>query len=85
LFSSFQCAYNKHHSTETTLLSIPDHIKAMSHQQVTCPTLLDLSAAVKTTDHSILLERLLSGLAFISLLSLLDEILFTKPFFVRQY
>jgi len=35
-------------------------IKAMSHQQVTCPslTLLDLSAAFNTIDCSILLERL---------------------------
>jgi len=38
-----------------------DHIiKAMSHQQVTCLTLLDLSAAFDTIDYSILLERLSS-------------------------
>jgi len=40
--NSFQSAYIKHHSTETTLLSVHDHIiKAMNHQQVTCFTLLD--------------------------------------------
>jgi len=39
----------KHHSTETTLLSVHDHIvKAISHQEVTCLTLLDLSIAFDT-------------------------------------
>jgi len=36
-------------------------IEAMSHQQVTCLTLLDLSAAFDTIVHSNLLERLLSS------------------------
>jgi len=35
-------------------------IKAMSHQQVTCLTLLNLFAAFDTIDHFILLERLSS-------------------------
>jgi len=49
LLNSFQSAYIEHHSTETTLLSVHDHIiKAMTHQQVTCLTLLDLSAAFDT-------------------------------------
>jgi len=61
LLNSFQSAYIKHHSTETTLVSIHDHIiKVTSHQQVTCLTLLDLSAAFDTIDHSVLLERLSS-------------------------
>jgi len=64
LLNSFQSACNKHHSTEITLLSVHDHIiKAMSHQQVTCLTLLELAAVFNTIDHSILLERL-SSLAF---------------------
>jgi len=51
LLNSFQSAYIKHHSTETTLPSVHDHIiKAMIHQQVTCLTLLDLSAAFDTID-----------------------------------
>ena len=55
----------KHHSTETAFLTLHDHIiKAMCLQQVTCLTLLDLSAAFDTIDHSILLERLSSWFDF---------------------
>jgi len=61
LVNSIQSAYIKNHSTENTFLSVHHHIiKAMSRQQVTCLTLLDLSAAFDTIDHSILLERLSS-------------------------
>ena len=61
LYNPNQSAYTKHHSTETTLLSLHDHlINAISHQQVSCLCLLDLSAAFDTIDHSILLHRLSS-------------------------
>src|SRR5664279_5279013 len=61
LLNSFQSAYTKFHSTESTLLAVHDHIiNAMSHQKVTALCLLDLSAAFDTIDHSILLERLSS-------------------------
>ena len=61
LLNSFQSAYTKHHSTETTLLSVHDHIiKAMSQQKITALCLLDLSAAFDTIDHSILVHRLSS-------------------------
>jgi len=74
LLNSFQSAYNKHHSTETTLLSVHGHImKAVSHQKV---TLLDLSAAFDTIDPSILLERLSSCLAFLLLLSLTSNLIY---------
>ena len=59
MFNAFQSAYTKFHSTETTLLSVHDHlIQAMDKQKVTGLALLDLSAAFDTIDHSILLHRL---------------------------
>ena len=84
LLNSFQSAYIKHHSTETTLLSVHDHIiKAMSHQQVTCLTLLDLSAAFDTIDHTILLERLSSWFGITSTaLSWLKSYLLNRSFYV---
>jgi len=70
LLNSFQSAHIKHHSIETTLLSVHDHIiKVMNHQQhVTCLTLLDF-AAFDTIDHSIFLERLSSwfGISYTAL------------------
>ena len=61
MYNTFQSAYSKFHSTETTLLALHDHlISSMDRQQVTGLTLLDLSAAFDTIDHSILLHRLTS-------------------------
>jgi hypothetical protein len=61
LLNSFQSAYTKFHSTESTLLAVNDHIiNAIGEQKVTALCLLDLSAAFDTIDHSILIERLTS-------------------------
>ena len=61
MLNSFQSAYTKFHSTESTLLAVNEHlINAISHQKVTTLSLLDLSAAFDTIDHSILIERLSS-------------------------
>ena len=85
LLNSFQSAYTKYHSTESTLLAVHDHIiKAMSQQKVTALCLLDLSAAFDTIDHSILLHRLsswfgLSGKA----LSWLSSYLASRSFVVN--
>ena len=57
--SQFQSAYRKSHSTETALLKIHnDILSAMDEGKVTALTLLDLSAAFDTIDHSMLLGRL---------------------------
>ena len=63
--NTFLSAYTNNFSTETTLLSIHDHLSnAISRQQFSCPCLLDLSAAFDSLDHSILLHRLLLILAY---------------------
>ena len=55
LLNSHQSAYCKHHSTETALLYIRDHlISAIGSQKVSCLCLVDLSA---TIDHDILITR----------------------------
>ena len=61
LLNPHQSAYCKHHSTETALLYIHDHlINAIGSQKVSCLCLLDLSAAFDTIDHNILITRLSS-------------------------
>ena len=57
--NQYQSAYRKFHSTETALLKIHNDILAsMDAGKVTALTLLDLSAAFDTIDHTILLSRL---------------------------
>jgi len=70
---------------ETALLSVHDHIiKAMSHKQVTCLTLLDFSAAFVTIDHSILLERLSSWFGISSTaLSWIKSYILNRSFYVN--
>ena len=69
LTHKFQPAYCTRHSTERALLHIISDILTTSDaNQVSILTLLDLSAAFHTIDHSILLRRLeqqlgVSGLA----------------------
>ena len=61
LYNPNQSAYTKYHYTETTLLSLNENLNtAISHQQVSCLCLLDLSAALDIIEHSILLHRLSS-------------------------
>ena len=58
LMTAFQSAYRKHHSTESALLNIQNNILLnMAKGSVTAFTLLDLSAAFDTIDHTILLDR----------------------------
>ena len=59
LSNDLQSAYKRFHSTETALLKIHnDIVDNMDNGKVTALTLLDLSAAFDTIDHSILLQRL---------------------------
>ena len=58
-FNSFQSAYRKHHSTETTFIRITDSLRnicATGHAAVFVS--LDLSAAFDTLDHNILIDIL---------------------------
>jgi hypothetical protein len=64
LLNSFQTAYVKSHSAETTLLAVHDYIRAMSLQQITCLCLLDLSTAFDTVAHPIFLEHIRSWFDF---------------------
>ena len=57
--NDYQSAYKKFHSTKDALLKIHnDILSSMDDGMVTALTLLDLSAAFNTMDHTILLGRL---------------------------
>ena len=59
LMTAIQSAHRKHHSTESALLNIHNDILLnMAKGSLTALTLLDLSAAFDTIDHTILLDRL---------------------------
>lgn len=61
LFDTYQSAYRKGHSVETTLLHVKDYIdRALDEGDGVLLLLTDLSAAFDTVDHKILLDRLSS-------------------------
>ena len=60
LLNHHQSAYQRHHSIETSLLYIHDHlITAIGSQKLSCLCLLDLCAAFDTIDHDFLLSHLI--------------------------
>ena len=59
LFNPFQSAYRPGHSTETALLKVMnDLLHSLDKGKISLVTMLDLSAAFDTIDHTILLQRL---------------------------
>ena len=63
LIDKFQSAYKPGHSTETALIRVVnDMFNPIDNGNLPLLTMLDLSAAFNTIDHSILLERLHTSL-----------------------
>ena len=59
LYSKFQSAYRRHHSTETALLRVQnDILRSLDNHKEVLLVLLDQTAAFDTIDHAILLHRL---------------------------
>ena len=59
LMEIFQSAYQTYHSTETALVRVQnDILLELDNQNIVLLILLDLSAALDTINHKILLERL---------------------------
>lgn len=59
LYSTFQSAYRRYHSTETAMLRITNDINlALDNHDDVLLVLLDLSSAFDTIDHNILINRL---------------------------
>ena len=57
----FQSAYKASHSTETALLKIQEELlTSLDSGKVVYLTMLDLSSAFDTVDHTLLLQRLSS-------------------------
>ncbi len=61
LLDKHQSAYRPHHSAETLLTNLTDHIlKQMDDGNITAAVLLDMSSAFDTVEHDILIQRLQS-------------------------
>jgi len=86
LLNSHQSVYCKHHSTETALLYIHNHlVSAIGSQKVSCLCLLDLSAAFDTIDHDILITHLSSWFGIHgSVLTWFKSYLSSRPFRVKN-
>ena len=85
LLNPHQSDYCKHHSTETALLYIHDHlVSAIGSQKISCLCLLDLSAAFHTIDHDILITHLSPWFGIHgSVLSWFKSYLSSRPFRVK--
>lgn len=61
LYPTMQSAYRRHHSTETALMYVQNHLlHALDNRKEALLVLLDYSAAFDTIDYDILLKRLQS-------------------------
>jgi Reverse transcriptase (RNA-dependent DNA polymerase) len=59
LFPARQCAYRKHHSTETTVVSVLNNVISAADQgKITALVLLDLSSAFDCVNYDIMIQVL---------------------------